>query len=73
MITFAKSFSKYFKAISKHYKVIYIIGIIIFIPDLIKLIIKGKGNIDKLDLLIDIIIYGIYFLIVSIIRKKYQD
>ena len=41
MITYTNSFSKYIKAKSKHYKAIYIIGIIIFIPDLNKTSYKG--------------------------------
>ncbi|MDF2882630.1 MAG: hypothetical protein K0R54_3187 [Clostridiaceae bacterium] len=64
------SLSKYYKIIAMHYKDLYLIGLIVFIRDLIKLVVKGINNIDKLDLLIDLTIYVVFCAIVSIIRKK---
>lgn len=67
------SLSKCCKEISKHYKALSVIGIIVFIPDLIKLIIKGIENIDRLDFIVDIIIYITLLIAVAVIRKKYKD
>jgi hypothetical protein len=49
---------------------LYALGLIIFLPDIIKLAVKGIENIDPIDLLVDIIIYIIYFVIVTIIVRK---
>lgn len=68
-----KSLTKYYKIIANHYKVISIVGIIIFLPDLIKLLIKGINNIDKIDLFADMIVYITLLMVVTIIRKRYKD
>lgn len=67
------SLTKYYKIIANHYKVISIVGIIIFLPDLIKILIKGINNIDKIDLFADLIVYITLLIVVTIVRKKYKD
>jgi hypothetical protein len=52
---------------------LYIIGLIVLLPDLIKISFKGIDNVDKIDLLIDIIIYVIFFAIVTIIFRKRKN
>jgi hypothetical protein len=78
MLKETNSLSKYYITIAKHHKkIISIIGVLIFIPVLIKFLIKGVNNIDKIDLfvdlLVDIAIYSIFLVIVITMRKKYKD
>lgn len=69
--------SKFVKVIAKHYKLMYVIGASAFAGDLIKIYIKGVRNVDRLDsfidLFVDVIIYFVYVVIISVIRKKYHD
>ena len=72
------SLSKYYKTIAKYHKIIaIIIGLLIFFPVLIKLLIKGVSNIENIDLFMDlsmdIFFYAVLLIIVIIIRKKYKD
>lgn len=71
------SLSKYYKTIAKHHKIISIIGLLIFLPVLIKLLINGVNNIENIDLFMDLsmnlFFYAVLLIIVTIIRKKYKD
>lgn len=73
MTVINSSLSKYCKEMAKHYKALLVIGLIAFMPDLIKLFIKGIKNIDKIDYIVDVIIYVIFLIVVAVIRKKYKD
>lgn len=67
------SLSGFFQAVATHYKAISALGAIIFLPELIKLLIKGADKTDKVDLLVSVLVYGIFLVAVTIIRNKYKD
>jgi hypothetical protein len=67
------SLSNFYKAVAKYYKAISIVATLIFLPELIKLLIKGVDKTDKVDLLVDLIVYGIFLIAITIIKKKYKD
>lgn len=59
------------KLIVKHYIPAVIIGaLLIFSRDLIKFIVKNTGNIDKIDIFVDIIIFVIFFIVITILKKN---
>lgn len=67
------SLTGFFQAVAAYHKAISALGASIFLPELIKLLIKGADKTDKVDLLVSLLVYGIFLVAVTLIRNKYKD
>jgi len=65
--------SNFYKTVAKYYKALSIVGTLFFLPELIKILVKGVDKTDKIDLLVGIIVYCIFLFAITIIKKNYKD